>query len=119
MKDFSDCKRGFYNTGAAYYARRRPDGTLDSPGYPLDEIMVTMAGNGGGSGGEFSVHWSKLGGERVPRLMVYDDAWAALAAMPDLLACMAQVDNRNITPAQFIEILKTLGFNDLTKYEPD
>lgn len=121
QKDFSDCTRTFVHTGAAWYA----ESALSDRTY-ADQLTVSMAAKLGGTRGEFSVAWYDVGGDSSPRLEVFGDAWAALAAMPDLLAALAQLDHartpfmrpQRVTPAQFIELLKGLGFEDRTPYAP-
>ena len=75
-----------------------------------DEIYFGLYSPDGGTSGEMCMRWYQLGAENAPRLEAYDDAWSALATMPDLIAELAKRDNWNITPAAFCEILIELGF---------
>ncbi len=61
--------------------------------------------------------WKHLGGNYVPQLKVYDDAWLVLSSFDDLLHELGNHDNKNITPKGFINILKAYGFKDLTEYD--
>lgn len=59
------------------------------------------------------MRWLELSGQMTPRLHAYDDAWRVLASFSDdLLQRLAEVDDKNISPEQFIEILKSCGFVD-------
>jgi len=49
-----------------------------------------------------------------PRLEVFNDAFALLLAMPDVLVWLAEHDGVNFSPAHFSEALKTLGFVDVS-----
>lgn len=123
MKDFTDCRRTFYHVGAAYYART----ALEGADY-TDEVMVSMAANGGGTRGEFAMRWYVVSGKPTPRLESFSDSWAALTQFGDLLAALAELDDPvafgrsragNLTPAQFVELLKRLGIEDRTPYTRD
>ena len=67
----------------------------------------------GGTAGEMSMRWSDLGLDSVPYLHCYDDAWNILPEFSDLIAKMAEVNNKNITQDQFIDILLSCGFVDM------
>ena len=77
----------------------------------IDEVSFSQ------NGSEMLVGWSTLMGMSVPCLHVFDDSWDALADMPDVLAAMAEHDKDNITPEEFCELLKLLGFVDETPRE--
>jgi hypothetical protein len=83
----------------------------------VDDFMIGMYGSG--TTGEFSVVWTELGGKLTPQLRAYDDSWSALAKFRDLLDAMAEVDDQDITPAQFYEICMRLGIKDLTPRTQD
>ena len=60
------------------------------------------------------MRWVELSGQLTPRLHAYDDAWRVLASFNDLLQRLAEVDDKNISPEQFIAILKSCDFVDQT-----
>jgi hypothetical protein len=67
-----------------------------------------------GGGTEAGMDWIQLWGhdKPVPRLNIFDDAWELLPQFADVWAALAKVDDQNITPEQFIAILKECGFKD-------
>jgi len=73
----------------------------------------------GGTSGEMTMVWKELCGREVPRLKIYDDAWSALSLFPDLIQELGKRDNDNITPEEFVEILLSCGFKDLTKHNKE
>ena len=50
----------------------------------------------------------------APRLRVFDDGWALLAAMPDVIALLATLDGQNVQPLALCKMLEGLGFVDAT-----
>ena len=111
------CNRQFIHTGMAWYA----DSSLNNSRV-TDEVMIGMYHEDGGTTGEFAVRWSELGGKSVPMLCVFDDAWDAMLMFQDVLEAMANVDNQNVTPEQFCQLLLQCGIEDTTPrqspYEP-
>lgn len=103
-------RRGFYHTSAAWYGK-----TIQLPDRAVDEVMVGLYPEDGGTNGEFSVKWYELAGKATPKLEVYDDAWAALAQFRDLLDAMADVAGKDITPHELCYILIECGMADLTE----
>jgi hypothetical protein len=100
--------RGFCWSSRAWYAER--------VGIKLPEVNFGLYYRHDGTTGEMSIKWEELDGELVPCLCVFSDAWKALADFKDLLDELANVDNKNISDAEFVEILKKCGFEDLTSY---
>lgn len=100
-----DGKRTFYASHLAWYGKQL---------YDQAEIMFGI--DGGEYHGEMAMRWHDIKGW-VPRLEVFDDAWATLAQLPDVVAALAERDNENVTPEEFMDILKELGFEDVTTYE--
>ena len=81
-----------------------------------DEVMVGFYSEDGGTDGEFAVRWFDLGlSGLTPQVQAFDDSWAAMWERRDLLESLAAKDNQNITPEELVEILVTLGFQDLTR----
>ena len=100
----SGCFKGFYQL-----SKLRKSGTRDDAS---DEIIIGFYHPEGGTSGEFSVVWTKVGGKYAPLLRVYDDAWHALSSMPELIVAMADSSDKNITPDAFAKMLIDLGFKD-------
>ena len=100
--------RGFSILSEAYYAKAcmRDD--------HADSITIGMYCPDGGTSGEFSVNWKRLGKETCPRLEVFNDAWSALQHFGDMLQWMARHDNEPTTPQQFANMLRELGITDRT-----
>lgn len=109
MNKHQECQRGFSILSEAWHARTSlSDRTVD-------EIMIGMYHPEGGTTGEFCVTWDKLGGRVVPKLEAFNDSWSALAKFADVLSWMASFDDREITPKQFADALRTMGVKDLTE----
>lgn len=104
--------RGFVWSTRAWYAQ---------PSYlardAVDSITFGLYNPQGGTDGEMEMRWVGLGtGRPTPKLCIFDDAWAALSSMPDLIEALGRLDNQCIDAEEFIALLKHLGFNDLTAY---
>ena len=112
MKKHEGTRRGFVQLSRAWYA----DSSLRRQEI-IDEVMFGFYGENGGGGttGEMSMTWTELGGKIVPQLGVFDDAWHALGEFKDLIVLMAGVDDKNISPEKFCEMLLACGFKDNTK----
>lgn len=104
--------RAFIDSNKAFYAKHLPrfDTSIKYEIYFGEYTEGDILG-------EMRMVWQELGGQSVPQLCVFDDAWATLKRFSDLLDILAQRDNQNITPVQFVGILKSLGFRDDTTYE--
>jgi hypothetical protein len=109
MDKHKDTFKGFCHTGEAWYRETASIGR-DS----VDEVMIGFYAHTGGTSGEFCIRWRTISGHAVPRLEAYDDAWDALANMPELLALFASVDNQNIKPVELCGKLVELGYQDRT-----
>ena len=109
MKKHDGSVRGFYHLSKAWYGK----GCLESSDI-LDEVMFGFYHKDGGTTGEMSMRWKELGGKEVPKLEVFDDGWHALNEFKDVIQKLADVDNLNINPEQFCEILLDCGFENLT-----
>lgn len=68
--------------------------------------------------GEVFIRWESLGGREVPQLQVFDDGWALLASVPEVIQMLGRLSDHTPTPDQVIAGLKELGFTDETKREP-
>jgi hypothetical protein len=113
MKYHDDCERAFTHLSRAYYGKS----CLKISEY-ADEVMFGYYGTDGGTTGEMSMRWHKLGTELVPRLGCFADAWHSLYTFQDVLKELSEVDDINITPDQFCAILLKCGFRDKTQTEP-
>lgn len=106
----SDVVLGFHHLSKAHYGRA----TLASAKY-VDEVMFGFYHPQGGTTGEMSMRWYNLNLSKNPsaKLECFSDAFAALAHFFDLLNVLACY--QEITPEEFIKVLKQHGFIDLTK----
>ena len=109
--DYTGTIRGYFRTSKAWYAQ-----SYAATGTPL-RVSFGMYAPDGGTLGDMSMVWVQIGNELVPQLQCFDDAWEALSLFSDLLQKMAEVNDACITEAQFVEMLDSCGFRDLTKYE--
>lgn len=113
MADHTGCSRQFVCTSKSWYA----DSWRKSiAGDCTDSILFGLYAPDGSTSGEMSMMWKNLAQYNVPQLRVFDDGWSALATFTDLLQILANYDNQNISPDQFIDILKLCGFEDVTAY---
>jgi hypothetical protein len=103
--------KGFYRSAKAYYY----GSFVHSEGVVCD-IMVGDYNPDGGCVGEFAIEWKRLGGNVIPQLRAWDDSWAVLADMPELIALMKNIAGLNITEEQMAAHLVGLGYKDLTAY---
>lgn len=106
-------RKAFYITHKQYYFRE--DHTFMLPNVKY-EIMIGDYPEEGGTRGEFSIRWTELGEELVPKLGVYDDAWLVLSKMPELIDLLASYDNQSISVDEMVEKLLELGYDDITSY---
>ncbi len=95
---------GFYRTSEAYL-------TLMSKRLH-SEIMFGVFCRGGGCRGEMSMRWHILGERPVPRLEVFDDAWAVLADLPELIEWLRGKANSEPTAEEFSAFLMSIGFKE-------
>ncbi len=92
-----------------YYEANRP--TMNC----MDEVNFGYFDPEGGTSGEMSMEWHDLNNELVPKLGVYNDGWDALSNFQDLIVELGKLDDINISPKQFCDLLDTLGFKDGTE----
>ena len=80
-----------------------------------EEIMLGLYNEGGaGTGGEMTVIWIDAGKEKpFAQLGIPDDAFHLFNEFEDLFKALTY--KKGIQKEDFIELLKTLGFVDLTK----
>lgn len=112
-KDHTGMVRGFYWHSQAWYGSTVPVGRDNA----TDCINIGFYDPDGGTTGEFSITWHVLGSGVHPRLNVFDDAWHALAQMPDLISALADMDSTDPSPAEVAALLVGFGFRDLTRRE--
>lgn len=109
-KDHTGCTRKFTQLSRAWYSGSNlPDGDK------VEVVTVGLYHHEGGTTGEFQISWSFLGGKLVPELSAFDDSWGALLQFRDLLESMAGIDDKNIEPNQFCELLISLDIVDATQ----
>ena len=80
------------------------------------EIMFGVYHIDGSTCGEMKMEWVDIGGISSPRLQIFSDAFAVLFSMPDLLEKLADINDKDFTDEEFVKILLSLDFKDLTKY---
>lgn len=80
----------------------------------VDEITFGFYSPEGDTTGEMSIEWIYLDGKIVPRLIVYSDAWNALAQFHNLINLLGEHDGEDSTPEEFCKYLLESGFIDIT-----
>lgn len=108
MNSHDEYVRGFHWMNRAYYAEAAKC---------KKEIMFGVYHRRGGAPGEMAMRWHNLFSEIVPRLEVFCSGWETLFQFQDVLKALAERNNLNLSQEEFVEILKSCGFEDLTKYE--
>jgi hypothetical protein len=108
MKDHDGDVRGFYHLKESWYGAANLNGDV------LDEVNFGLYSPDGGTSGEMCMEWKELGGQVVPYLIVFDDAWHTLWTFRDLLKRLAGEEGSLIGPKEFCAILSSLGFVDKT-----
>ena len=78
-------------------------------------IYIGLYYENGGTDGEFKISWEEAG----IQLQAFSDSWDVLNKMPELIELMAKIDKEKIEPtvAEFAEMLKGIGFKDITERE--
>lgn len=78
-------------------------------------IYVGMYYESGGCDGEFRIVWDNVG----IQLRAYDDSWEVLSHMPELIDLMGWIQMEKLKPTieEFAEMLKRIGFKDITDRE--
>lgn len=106
-------KKSFYMSNLAYYAK-----VLNKE--DRFETMIGVYSEEDGLDGEFAIRWHELGAEDVPRIEAFNDSWASLCAVPELLEFFKEHDGKNITQEYLAKNLIRMGFEDVTVYDdPD
>ena len=110
MTDNAKPVRGFTIFTESTFAASVPIG----PGC-AEEITIGLYHADGGTTGEFSVCWLKIGDKIFPRLEAHTDSWSALLLFADVLKTVGATSHSNpITPREFVATLTQLGVVDLT-----
>lgn len=81
--------------------------------FEKESIIIGFYDEQGGAAGEFRLEWNEHG----IQLKAFDDSWGALSRMPELLQLMDQLDieKKETTVKEFAEMLRLLGYKDITK----
>lgn len=115
MNKHEGCTRGYRHLSKSWHG---PYTLAHSKRNLVDEIMIGMYDvEEGGTTGEFSVEWNRLGDRVVPQLKVYDDAWDALLEFQDMLEAMKLHDDKTISPDEFCDILEDCDIINMTSTE--
>jgi len=73
--------------------------------------------NGNGCTYEFHVKWNHICKELIATMVICDDAYKAFTEMPEFFKALSDFNKKYISPNEMEELLKNLGYNDLTCYE--
>ena len=118
MKDHEGDIKQYIHLSRAWYAESNLKGRD-----MVDEVMFGFYRPEGGTSGEMGMRWMNLGekwemGKKIihaaPQLQCFNDAWHALYQFQDVLAALAELDDIDITPEQFCQLLDQCGFVDAT-----
>ena len=110
-------QKGFSRLSKAGYGEK----LLTDPAI-VDDFTIGFydADGADGTTGEFSIVFTVLDSQPTAKMEIFDDAFHALACMPELIIRLAQHDPRRgsketLTPDLLEEILLELGFVNRTK----
>lgn len=108
MNEFREDAKAFSLPFEAWYS--------ESAVRPIREhpyIMIGFYYENDGTEGEFEIEFNNIGIE----LHAYQDSWEALSKMPELIKLMADIDRDCLNPDinEFAEVLKGLGYKDITE----
>jgi hypothetical protein len=84
----------------------------------VDEVTLRVHTDDDEIIGEVQVRWYKIGKTLSPRLEVYDDEWAVLPCMSSTFKALATYTGMDLSPDHFIQVLRNLGYEDVTEKEP-
>lgn len=118
---FNKKDRGFYILSESWYAEANyPIMRKMHEGY-VDDIMFGIYPDNGNEGtdGEMKMLWRTLGESSKPtaQLQCYIGAFAVLSSFSDVIQKLKKIDANDLTVSKFAEILKSCGFQDLTRRE--
>ena len=108
MRDHTGMIRGFHWANKAHYSEFVETPEVNFGMYDKDD---------GGTTGEMSMKWIEISGKLYPKLECFDDGWNALYSFSDVLNKLSEIDSKSITDEEFVNILLSCGFVDLTKYK--
>jgi hypothetical protein len=111
MNKHKGCTKGFRQLSKCWYG----EVNLRNSKYHDDITIGFYDLEGGGTSGEFTVHWITLAGRPVPRLNIFSDGWGALAKMPELINALSEMDSTDPSPDDFATTLESIGFKNLTE----
>lgn len=83
---------------------------------PCNEIQFGAYSDDGGTTGEMAMRWHNLDGKMIPRLEAFDDSWYLLFQFHDVFKRLSEVGGKAISEQQFVDILLSCGFKDITSY---
>jgi hypothetical protein len=113
--------RGFYILSESWYAEANyPILRQIHKGYVDDIHFGIYPENGnGGTEGEMTMVWKRIGEKNTltAQLQCYDDAFTVLFSFSDVIEKLNNLGGKDLTIRKFTEILKSCGFQDLTRRE--
>lgn len=98
--------KGYIVSNKAYYAQH----------VFKKEIPFGLYNPNGGEKGSLVMEWKYLDNKESACLKSFHDTWVVLAEFSDVIAELGKLNNKNITQEQFIKILDSCGFTDMTEY---
>lgn len=112
MSDFdqNQTRRAFTHTAESWYA----DTALV---FFNDEILIGDYPVDGGTRGEFAIRWFLTCDGLAARIEAFYDSWAFMAECKDLFDALAGLNDKSPSPQEVCAILKSIGFDDITKRE--
>ena len=100
--------RGYSRSSKAWYAKHLI--------YDNIEVNFGMYYPNGGTDGEMTMEWIKVGSDLCAILKCFQDGWAVLSLFTDLIQKLSEVNSQLIQEEDFCKILDNCGFVDMTAY---
>lgn len=101
-----------YHVASEFIAARR--WVADREPDLVDEILLGYFNPTTGASMDGGIQFLVVGGKVTPRLELFEDSWAALAELPELVAALAALDEKRLgrlpTIGDVLTMLDRLGF---------
>jgi hypothetical protein len=113
----TDVKPAFYQMSRQWWRNNKTPLSDNA----VDEVVFGLYdANGDANGQEIAVTWYQSTANdkhSYSMLEVSSSNWKLFFQFMDLTAKMAEIDHNKLTPDEFCDILKSCGFEDITKTE--
>lgn len=97
------------------YSRMNYAATVSLPKGVIDEVTIRCLKEGVDETlGDFTMSWLYVGDNLTCRLEAYEDAFHVLSKCTDLVLKLGEAVNSNLSPGEFCEILRNMGYTDIS-----